>query len=131
MIQNYVFFFDARMQYAIKENKDAARQIFLQAGQMLSNSVKNVALMAVSGKRIKEIATVMVHNLFDEDDDASAINLFNRIWIWWNKDKIIAEKKAVRNHIGPTLICVYCNGGLEFPHNIDQYQSLQPLTTYI
>lgn len=93
MIQNYVFFFDARMQYAIKENKDAARQIFLQAGQMLSNSVKNVALMAVSGKRIKEIATVMVHNLFDEDDDASAINLFNRIWIWWNKDKIIAEKK--------------------------------------
>ena len=93
MIQNYVFFFDARMQYAIKENKDAARQIFLQAGQMLSNSVKNVALMAVSGKRIKEIATVVVHNLFDEDDDASAINLFNRIWIWWNKDKIIAEKK--------------------------------------
>lgn len=93
MIQNYVFFFDARMQYAINESKDEARQLFLQAGEMLSNSVKEVALMAVSGKRISEIAKVTVHNLFDENDNTSAISLFNRIWKWWNKDKIIAEKR--------------------------------------
>lgn len=93
MIQNYVFFFDARMQYAINENKDEARQIFLQAGEMLSNSVKDVALMAVSEKKKAEIAAVAVHNLFDTNDNKSAFDLFNRIWKWWNKDKIIAEKR--------------------------------------
>lgn len=93
MIQNYVFFFDARMQYAINESKDEARQIFLQAGEMLSNSVKDVALMAVSGKKKVEVAAVVVHNLFDANDNKSAFNLFNRIWKWWNKDKIIAEKR--------------------------------------
>ena len=93
MIQNYVFFLDARMQYAINESKDEARQLFLQAGEMLSNCVKEVALMAVGGKTISEIATVVVHNLFDESDNTSAISLFNRFWKWWNKDKIIAEKR--------------------------------------
>lgn len=93
MIQNYVFFFDARMQYAINESKDEARQIFLQAGEMLSNSVKDVALMAVNGKKKVEVAAVVVHNLFDTNDNKSAFNLFNRIWKWWNKDKIIAEKR--------------------------------------
>lgn len=93
MIQNYVFFFDARMQYAINESKDEARQIFLQAGEMLSNSVKDVALMAVNGKKKVEVAAVVVHNLFDTNDNKSAFDLFNRIWKWWNKDKIIAEKR--------------------------------------
>ncbi len=93
MIQNYVFFFDARMQYAINENKDEARQIFLQAGEMLSNSVKDVALMAVSGKKKIEVATVVVHNLFDANDNKSAFNLFNRLWKWWKKDEIITKKR--------------------------------------
>lgn len=93
MIQNYVFFFDARLQYAINENKEEARLLFLQAGEMLSNSVKRVALLAVNGSEIGEIASVIVHNLFDESDDASAISLFNRLWKWWNKDKIIVEKR--------------------------------------
>lgn len=93
MIQNYVFFFDARMQYAINESKDEARQIFLQAGEMLSNNVKDVALMAVNGKKKVEVAAVVVHNLFDTNDNKSAFDLFNRIWKWWNKDKIIAEKR--------------------------------------
>lgn len=93
MIQNYVFFFDARMQYAINENKEEARQIFLQAGEMLSNSVKDVALMAVSGIKKAEVAAVAVHNLFDDNDNNNSASLFARIWKWWNKDKIIAEKR--------------------------------------
>lgn len=81
------------MQYAINENKEEARQIFLQAGEMLSNSVKDVALMAVSGKKIAEVAAVAVHNLFDDNDNNNSASLFARIWKWWNKDKIIAEKR--------------------------------------
>lgn len=102
MIQNYVFFFDARMRYTIEENKEEARQnkeearqIFLQAGEMLSNSVKDVALMAVSGQKKAEVATVVVHNLFDVNENKSAVSLFDRIWNWWHQKEIIAEKQKI------------------------------------
>lgn len=93
MIQNYVFFLDARVQYEIEEHKDEARKMFLDAGEILIKSIKEVALMAVGGKGKGKIAKVVIYNIFDENNNENARHLLNRIYNWWNKEKIIAEKK--------------------------------------
>lgn len=97
MIQNYVFFFDARVQYVINETKDEARQLFCQAGEMLSNSVKEVALMAVDGASIAEMRKTVVENLFSPENEEQTKSYFNRIWNFVNQKSIVDEKRKEFN----------------------------------
>ncbi|WP_430613392.1 hypothetical protein [Flavobacterium sp. JP2137] len=101
MIQNYIFFFNARLQLEINSNKEEAIKLFHQAGEMLSKTITDIVLMAAPGGQLKgaKVAGVVVKNFFSKDNNASEgflVSLIN----WWRKDKIIAEK---RNEFYKTL----------------------------
>src|SRR5690606_16291768 len=96
MIQNYIFFFNARLQLEINSNKEEATKLFHQAGEMLSKTITDTVLMAaVPGGQLKgaKIAGVVVKNFFSKDNNESKGFLTSLI-NWWRKDKIIAEKRS-------------------------------------
>lgn len=96
MIQNYIFFFNARLQLEINTNKDEATKLFHQAGEMLSKTITDISLMSIPGgqsKGGKAVVGVVVKNFFSKDDNKSKGFLTSLI-NWWRKDKIIAEKRS-------------------------------------
>lgn len=76
MIQNYVFFLDARMQMEINANKQEANRLCNMAGEMLSQSVVDVAMLAVPGAgavgALKGVSGVVVKNVFAENSPESS-----------------------------------------------------------
>ena len=93
MIQNYVFFMDAKLQMTVNQNKEEGRKLFIDAGEMLSNSVKDVALLAVSGGTRADIAATTVKNLFAPENEKGIRSLLKRIIHFINEEQIIYEKK--------------------------------------
>ena len=93
MIQNYVFFMDAKLQMSVNKNKDEARKLFIEAGELLSNSVKDVAVMAVSGESRVNIARTTVSNLFaPENEGKGLIVMFKKFLNVFVEENIIYEK---------------------------------------
>lgn len=92
MIQNYVFFMDAKLQMTVNQNKEEGRKLFIDAGEMLSNSVKDIALLAVSGGTRAEIAATTVKNLFAPENESGIRSLLKRIIHFINEEQIIYEK---------------------------------------
>lgn len=94
MIQNYIFFFNARLQLEINSNKEEATKLFHQAGELLSKSITDISLMAIPAGQAKGIksASIVVKNFFSKDDNGNN-GFLTRLINWWRKDKVIAEKK--------------------------------------
>ena len=93
MIQSYVFFMDARLQYEINDNKKEARELVCQAGESLIQSSAELALMAAKGGSSTitkaAIATTLTNNFIQDAQD----NFFQKAWKWLNKRSIIEEKQ--------------------------------------
>lgn len=68
MIQNYIFFFDARLQYELDCNNKEAWELFESAGEMLSESVQEISMLAITnglGKAgMKKIVGKIVVKIF-------------------------------------------------------------------
>ena len=94
MIQNYAFFMDAKFQMAVNQNREEGRQLFAEAGELLSNSIKDVALMAVSGTDFQQIANTTISNFFASDNESSGLfGFIKRIINYINQEDIIEEQR--------------------------------------
>ena len=94
MIQNYTFFMDAKFQMEVNKNREEGRKLFIEAGEMLSNSIKDVALMAVAGSDASSIADTTITNLFAPGDAGGGMHDFlNRLFNYFNQEDILFEQK--------------------------------------
>ena len=87
LIQNYVFFMQAKLKYAIEDNKKESEEIFKEAGNMLSKSVIDIGMGVASGG---STTVTVAANLFSNPQEK--MNLFKRIVNFLNQ-KEINEKK--------------------------------------
>ena len=105
MIQNYAFFMDAKFQMAVNKNREEGRKLFLEAGEILSNSIKNVALMAVSGADYQQIANTTISNLFAPDNESGGLSGFIKKLInYINQEDIIEEQRELFYKTVETII---------------------------
>ena len=105
MIQNYVFFMDAKLQMSVNQNKEEGRKLFNDAGEMLSNSVKDLALLAVSGGDWTDIAATTVKNIFAPENEKGNHGLLKRIINFIYEEQIIYDKqKEFYDTLGKIII---------------------------
>lgn len=94
MIQNYVFFLDARLQLEINNNKQEAMRLFDMAGDMLSHSVVDVALLAMPGGALAKGSKFVVKNVFAGDNAANGnffVSLIKYLWSRNDKEQKVAD----------------------------------------
>ena len=92
MLQNYVFFLDARLQYEIKEHKKEAWDLVEKAGNQLCGAACDLALMAMtSGTSSIKKGTIRIacSNMFSPQNEG----LWKKFIGWWTKKKKIEEKQ--------------------------------------
>lgn len=94
MIQSYIFFMDARLQYEINDNKKEARELVCQAGETLIQSSAELAMMTATGGSSAitkaAVATTLTNNFLQDAQD----NIFQKTWKWLNKKRRIEEKQV-------------------------------------
>lgn len=88
MIQNLIFFADAQLHYMIDQNKQEAKRLLSQAGDMLAKSVANVAVFTAGPTAV---AGVVLKNVFDSEEVQNGF--FGKLIGWITDKKQIAEKK--------------------------------------
>ena len=93
MIQNFMFFSEARLQYAIESNKQETAKLLSTAGEMLSHSVKGVASLAAGGRAAT--AGVVIKNVFSTP--AVQKKFFSAVAAWIG-NKTGLEKKEREYH---------------------------------
>ena len=76
MIQNYAFFMDAKYQMEVNKNQEEGRRLFVQAGELLTNSIKDIALLAIGGADVSEVANATITNLFAPADNSGGLSGF-------------------------------------------------------
>ena len=93
MILNYIFFFDARLQYAINDNQKRGRSLLEEAGKQLAKTTTQVVTMAASGiVGTIDVAQVIIENLFVETEEKQSF--FQKVIDWVShNDKIASRKK--------------------------------------
>ena len=95
MIQNFIFFFDAKLR--LKENQfDAStKELFEQAGEMLSKSIVSIAnTVAASSGNPEAISRIIVKNIFKDEEQGNKIaSLFKKLISQYiRKQEIINQK---------------------------------------
>lgn len=88
MIQNLIFFADAQLHYMIDQNKQEAKRLLSQAGDMLAKSVANVAVFTAGPAAV---ADVVLKNIFDSEEVQNGF--FGKLIGWISDRKLVEEKK--------------------------------------
>ena len=93
MIQNYVFFMNAKLQYEyeVEVNREQHRELMEESCKMLAESTAEVATMAIPGGIVAETslkaallkasAKALTSNNNNDGD-----NMFTKFYRWWTKD---------------------------------------------
>lgn len=93
MIQSFMFFNEAQLQYEINSNKEEGIQLLSQAGDILSKSVVSVAtLVASGGAAAPQIANVVVGNVFGQQNEQQSF--FGKIVSYIGEKERIEERKV-------------------------------------
>lgn len=94
MIQNYAFFMDAKYQMEVNKNQEEGRRLFIEAGEMLSNSIKDIALLAVGNADVSGIANTTITNLFAPTNNTGGLTGFlNRLFNYFAKEEDLFEQE--------------------------------------
>ena len=88
LIQNYVFFMQAKLKYAIEDNKKESEEIFKEAGNMLSKSVIDIGMGVVTGG---STSVAIAANLFSNPQEK--MSLFKRLINFLNQKEKNKEKE--------------------------------------
>ncbi len=92
MIQSFMFFNEAQLQYEINSNKEEGIQLLSQAGDILSKSVVSVAsLVATGGATAASVGNVVVKNVFAKQNGQQ--NFFGKLISFIGDKKRVEEKK--------------------------------------
>lgn len=98
MIQNYVFFMYAKLQFEIKVNRDHERQLIEDASKMLAQSIADVAQLATSMQSANKsvnravVSEVVIKNFFSSVDTDKNENLVTKFYRWWAQERITQQK---------------------------------------
>ncbi len=95
MIQNFMFFSEARLQYAIESNKQETAKLLSTAGEMLSHSVKGVASLAAGGRAAT--AGVVIKNVFSTP--AVQKKFFSAVAAWIGNKTGLEKKEREYNEM--------------------------------
>lgn len=92
MIQSFMFFNEAQLQYEINSNKEEGMQLLTQAGDVLSKSVVSVAaLVASGGVAAASVGNVVVKNVFARQNGQQSF--FGKLISFIGDKKRVEEKK--------------------------------------
>jgi len=93
MINNYVFFMKAKLQYEIEVNRKEQEGLMADATSMLVKSCVDIVALAAesSGNISTDIVILKVANNFLASSQ-SGDNFFKRVVRWWHKEKRTQEK---------------------------------------
>lgn len=94
MIQNYIFFLDAQVQYEVNQHRENAYVLLRQAGEMLSRSVFEVALCAASQGDMEKMGTLIVKNVFAQNNKEKTESFFKRFAKWFTNRYRVEDAKA-------------------------------------
>ena len=83
MIQTFIFFMEARILQLERSTRKQGEQLLMQAGEMLSKNVSNIALQAIA-PHAKAIKKIIVNNVFE---DPAMIESFTHNALSWLSDK--------------------------------------------
>ena len=94
MIQNYIFFLDAKLQYDVNQHKDEAYKLLNHAAKLLAESVVEVTkLCATQGLSSESLVKCTVTNLFDKEGQKESF--FERVIGWFTQEARIRDKQAI------------------------------------
>lgn len=102
MIQNYVFFLDARLQYSLDEHKREGQQLLCEAGDMLATSVMKAAELSATGN-VSDIGNIVVQNVFQPSSPTEK-SFFSKIVNWFIEEDNTSNQK---NDFYQTLISLF------------------------
>jgi|GEM_PF-6136411 len=93
MVQNYVFFMNAKLTYAIQENKKEGQKLLETAGTILTKTVQDLTRLAVTSG-ISGTSTILsiAENIFQTDKKGK--NILERAISWWGKAKENKRKQS-------------------------------------
>ncbi len=98
MIQNYVFFMEAKLQFEVETNRAEAQGLMEDAIKMLAESTADVAMIAVSGGSAGKVAfkTAIVKSTAKmiQTKDTKGDSFFTKVYRWWTKKSRTAEKQG-------------------------------------
>jgi len=98
MIQNYVFFMNAKLQYEVAVNRKEYEDLMEDACKMLAESAADVATLAVPGGAAAKmtmksaVAKASINMLTKKDSKGD--NLLTKFHRWWTKDTRTKEKQS-------------------------------------
>lgn len=93
MMQNYIFFLDARLQTSLSSKNKESKALLNTAGEMLCKSVISTATLAIPGGQLASIASgIIIKNVFSSDSK-DFTQFFNIFKLFQNKQEEIETKK--------------------------------------
>jgi len=93
MIHNYIFFLNAKLTYAIQENKKEGQRLLETAGAQLSNTALACAQLATTDKVSGAMAVLEISiDLFQTGKSEG--NVFVKAISWWGKEKENKRKQS-------------------------------------
>jgi len=91
MIQNYIFFLDAKIEYDVNQHKEEAYKLLKHAAKLLAESVVEITkLVATEGE---SFVNCFVENLLEKQGEKESF--FQKVVGWFTQEACIRDKKAV------------------------------------
>lgn len=98
MIQNYVFFMNAKLQYEVAVNRKEYEDLMEDACKMLAESTAEVAALAIPGggtaKMTMKAAVAKASINMITSKDKNGNTLLSRAYRWWTKDSRTQKKQG-------------------------------------
>lgn len=91
MLQNFVFMTETNLRCAEKEHSDEAARLLVQAGDMLSDSVQQVATLLVPAGKVSKITKAAVLNVFASSEVQHSY--IKNVFSWLANKKLLKEKQ--------------------------------------
>lgn len=90
MIQNYVFFMNAKLQYEIEVDREEQRALLEESCGMLVNSVVAIATAATKSK--SDVPRIILTELTRQNQQGDSI--FTKVYRWWTKESRTRQKQG-------------------------------------
>ena len=102
MIQNYIFFIEAKLQFEEDKSVEESRQMMVSAVKMLADSVTNIAQMAVTGYLAVGFKNAFVQSMTDNlpsKDNSGESFMGQLINMWANSTRIARQREKMLESI--------------------------------
>ena len=93
MINNYVFYMDAKYQIEVNNNRAAGRELFIEAGELLIDTLKDVVSMAIGGGDVSGIINSVVNQVTSINDNGGLQSFLDKLYCYIHREDILYEQQ--------------------------------------